>query len=280
MIREEEKDRIVISRLVFIFIFLCLVFRFFLHATPSHLLEPPLFLLNLDITYWLYKFLHIPGLIVYNKVGAILFDASLFICCLLAISFPVRRIFIILFSFLFLLYAITYNTYIVHHAHPLTVMMLITIPFWFKKHSTWKLMWEGMRYYICYMYVMSFIWKAFISSSFFYWNDGIGSVKMNLAEYMYHNPGTFMSSFFTFFIAHPYLLNIGNTFVFLLEGLMVVGFFTKKYDRFLIWLPVIIHLSTYIFADVFFIEMLVLVFAFFTKKDAEIMGRRIPLLLK
>lgn len=280
MIREEEKDRIVISRVVFVFIFLCLVSRFFLHATPSHLLEPPLFLLNLDITYWFYKYAHIPDLIVYNKWGAPLFDACLFICCLLAILFPLKRIFIILFSFLFLLYAITYNTYIVHHAHPLTIMMLITVPFWFKKHSTWKLMWEGMRYYICYIYVMSFIWKAFISHSFFYWNDGIGSVKMNLAEYLYHNPDTFMSSFLTFFIAHPYLLNIGNTFIFLLEGLMVVGFFTKKYDRFLIWLPVIIHVSTYIFADVFFIEMLVLVFAFFTKKDAEKISRRIPLLLK
>ena len=141
-------------------------------------------------------------------------------------------------------------------------------------------MWEGMRYYICYIYVMSFIWKLWISNSFFYWNQGIGSVKLNLAEYIYHYPGTLMSSIFTFFIAHPYLLNMGNTFIFLLEGTMIIGFFTKRFDRILLLLPVVIHLCTYIFADVFFIEMLASVFVFFTKKDAEIIGIKIPLILK
>ena len=280
MIREAEKDRMVISRLVLIFIFFCLLFRFLLNATPSHLLQPPLFLLSVDLTYWLYKFSGIPAFIVYNHSGAVLFDVCLFTFCLLGILFPLKRIIIMIFSFLFLIYAITYNTYIVHHAHPLALMMVITIPFWFKKYKIWKLMWEGMRYYICYIYVMSFIWKLWISNSFFYWGQGIGSVKLNLAEYMYHYPDTIMSSFFKFFIAHPFLLNSGNTFIFLLEGIMAIGFFTKKYDRLLMLLPVIIHLCTYIFADVFFIEMLVLVFAFFTKKDTEIIGRRIPLILK
>lgn len=280
MIREEQKHRIIISRLVFIYIFLCLAFRFLLMTTPSHLLQPPLFLLNLDITYWLYKFSGIPALAIYNKPGAVFFDICLFVLCLSCILFPLKRIIIILFTCFFFIYAITYNTYVVHHTHPLTILMLITIPFWFKRYRVWKIMWEGMRYYICYIYVMSFIWKLCINNSFFFWKQGIGSVKLNLAEYIYHNPHTFMSSVYTFFISHPNLLNAGNTFIFLLEGLMVIGFFTKKYDRLLILLPVIIHLCTYVFADVFFIEMLVLVFAFFTKKDTEIIERRIPLIVK
>ncbi|MEP7253218.1 MAG: hypothetical protein ABI683_12585 [Ginsengibacter sp.] len=279
MIQEEDKERVVLCRLVFGFILLCLLFRFFLNATPSHLLQPSLFNLNLDLTYWLYQYFSIPQLVVYSHTGAIAFDVLLFGFCIMAILFPSKRIIIIFFSFLFLIYAITYNTYIVHHAHPLTILTLITIPFWFKKFKNWKLMWEGMRYYVCYIYAMSFIWKAVIGNSFFYWNQGIGSVKFNLAEYMYHYPGTVMASLYAFFIAHPYLLNIGNTFIFLLEGLMIVGFFTKKYDRILMILPVIIHLSTYIFADVFFIEMLVLVFVFFRKKDTELIGRRLPFIL-
>ncbi|MEO6330037.1 MAG: hypothetical protein ABIO55_13965, partial [Ginsengibacter sp.] len=134
--------------------------------------------------------------------------------------------------------------------------------------------------YICYIYVMSFIWKIGINNSFFYWNQGVGSAKINLAEYIYHNPDSYMSSIFNFFLAHPLLLNTGNTFIFLLEGLMVIGFFTKKYDRLLMVFPMIIHLGTYIFADVFFIEMLVLIFAFFTKKNTAVIGRKIPLILK
>ncbi len=280
MINEEDNRRIILCRLVFGFILAFLLFRFWLNVTPSHLLQPPLFLLDLDLTYWLYKFSGIPRFIIYNNTGAVLFDIFLFTTCFLSVLFPLRRVFIITFSLLFFLYAITYNTFIVHHAHPLTVMMLITIPFWFKKYSTWKITWEGMRYYICYIYSMSFIWKLLINNSFFYWNQGIGSVKLNLAEYLYHFPGTPMASFSRYFIARPQLLDIGNTFIFLLEGLMVIGFFTKKYDRILMLLPIIIHLCTYIFADVFFIEMLVLIFVFFTKNDAEIIGKKFPFILK
>ena len=279
MIREEDKERIVLCRLVFTFIFLCLLFRFFLNATPPNLLQPPLFNLNLDLTYWLYQYFKVPKSVVYNHTGAIIFDVLLFGFCIMAILFPSKRIIIIFFSFLFLIYVITYNTYIVHHAHPLTILTLITIPFWFKKNKHWELMWEGMRYYVCYVYTMSFIWKTVLSNSFFYRNQGIGSAKLNLAEYIYHHPGNFITSIYTFFIAHPYLLNIGNTFIFLLEGLMVVGFFSKKYDRILMILPVIIHISTYIFANVFFIEMLVLVFAFFKKEDSQLIGQRLPLIL-
>lgn len=277
---EDERQRIVISRLVFSFIFIALMFRFLLHATPSHLLQPPFFLLGLDFTYWLYHFAGIQHLIIYSQAGAAIFDTCLMASCILSILFPLKKIWVISFSVLFFLYAITYNTYIVHHAHPLTMMMLITIPFWFRKNETWQLIWEGMRYYICYIYTMSFIWKIWISNSFFYWNQGVGSVKLNLAEYLYHNPGTWMAIIFKFFIAHPFLLNMGNTIIFLAEGLMVVGFFTKKYDRILMLLPVIIHVCSYFFADVFFIEMLVLVFAFFTPHDTEIIAGRIPLIIK
>lgn len=280
MITQPEKVRIVISRLVFGFMFIFLLFRFFLHVTPSHLLQPSLFILNFDFSYWAYKFSGLPNLIIYNQTGAVFFDCCLFLFCFLSILFPLKQIFVMPFGILFLIYAITYNTFIVHHAHPLAVMTLITLPFWVKKNESWKLLWEGMRYYICYIYALSFIWKVFLGKAFWDWNQGVITTKYNLVEYIYHNPDSTMTSIYKFFITHPLLLNAGNTFVILLEGLMVIGFFTKKYDRYLIWLPVIIHLSTYFFADVFFIEWLVLIFVFFTKKDIDTITKRFPLLLK
>ena len=280
MITPLVKERIVISRLVFIFMFIFLLFRFFLHVTPSHLLQPSLFILNFDFSYWAYKFSGFSNLIISDNAGAIFFDSFLFLFCFLSILFPLKQIFVVPFGFLFLIYAITYNTFIVHHAHPLAVMMLITLPFCVKKNESWKLLWEGMRYYICYIYTMSFIWKVFLGNAFWDWDQGIITTKYNLVEYMYHNPSSMMTSIYKFFITHPQLLNAGNTFVILLEGLMVIGFFTKRYDRYLLFLPIIIHFSTYFFSDVFFIEWLVLIFVFFTKKDVDIITKRFPLLLK
>ena len=274
-----QDERVIVSRLVFIYIFLFLAWRFFLNTTPSHLLQPQLFILNIDFTYWLYRFSGIAGIIT-SKTGAVLFDIFIFTFCILSILFPRRRLFIIPFSILFLLYAVTYNTFIVHHAHPLAIMTFITLPFWCRKNESWKMLWEGMRYYICLVYFMLFIWKILPGNAFWYTDQGIGTVKYNLAEYIYHNPSAMMTSVYKFFISHPFTLNIGNIFIILLEGVMVTGLFTKRYDRYLLWIPVVIHVSTYFFSDVFFIEWLVLVFVFFTPAQINAVAKKIPLIVK
>ena len=132
------KERIVITRLVFSFILVFLTIRFFINVTPSHFLQPPLFLIQFDFSYWLYKFSHLPEVIIKNQFGAYIFDALLFFTCIMSIIFPLKRIFIVCFSVLFILYAFSYNMYIVHHAHPLAVMTLITLSFWAGKKKHWK----------------------------------------------------------------------------------------------------------------------------------------------
>ncbi|MDQ6755853.1 MAG: hypothetical protein M3004_02870, partial [Bacteroidota bacterium] len=199
---------------------------------------------------------------------------------IIPIFFPLQRFYIICFTLLFIIYEIAYNMYIIHNAHPLTVMSLITFSFWMKKNRDWKLLWQGLRYYICFIYFASFLWKAIFGGALFYWNTGVNSVKLNLAEYIYHNPETNASLLLKYFIAHPLYLNLGYIFIVLLEGLMAVGFFTRKYDKYLLMIPVFIHVSTYFFSDVFFIEMLVLIFLFFSDKQINSMGNKLPFLAK
>lgn len=279
MYNQFAQERIVIQRLVFLYILLFLLLRFFTNATPSHTLQPPLYLIQFDPVYWLFKFSFL-SLINSNQLAADIFDTILFASCVLAILFPIKRLFVILFSILILLYAASYNISIVHHAHPLSLTIIITLPFWVKRSTNWKLLWEGMRYYVCFVYTASFIWKTFLGTSFLVWDNGINSAKLNLAEYIYHNPDTFSAGIMKYFISHPVLLNAGHVFVILLEGCMVIGFFTKKYDKFLILLPVIIHLSTYFFSDVFFIEMLVGLFAFLNARQVNWLSAKLPILAK
>jgi hypothetical protein len=275
-----QQERIIVTRLVFLFILLSLLFRFFVNVTPSHFLQPSLFLIQFDLTYWLYKFSNLPGALVHNRTGAFIFDCLLFFTCISSILFPLKKGFIISFSILFLLYALSYYMYIVHHAHPLSIMIIITLPFWAAKKEYWKLLWEGMRYYVCFIYTASFLWKTVLGTSFFAWNNGVNSTKYNLAEYLYHNPGSIMSSVLKYFISHPVYLNIGHFLIILLEGLMVTGFFTKRYDKYLMLFPVVIHVATYFFSDVFFIEWLVLIFVFFSDRQINAIGKKIPLLAR
>jgi hypothetical protein len=253
--------------------------RFVLNATPSHYLQPPLFLVQFDPAYWLYKFSFLSAINA-NHTAAVLFDIGLFAACVLSIIFPLKRFFITCFSILFFIYAISYNITIVHHAHPLSITILITLPFWARRTSSWRLLWEGMRYYVCFAYTASFIWKTLLGTSFFVWNNGVASAKSNLAESIYHNPDSFFSAIMKYFISHPALLNIGHAIIILLEGLMVIGFFTKKFDKYLFWFPIIIHVSTYFFSDVFFIEMLVGVFVFLNTDQINRIGNKFPLLAR
>ena len=269
------KTRIVISYILFF-----LIVRFFEHVTPSGLLSPPLALVQMDVTYWGYQLAGISDLIVHNQAGAWLFDMLLFLTGFLSLIFPLNRPVIISFTIALFLYVISFNCFAMHHTHMLTGFMIILFPFWVSDIRKTFLLWQGIRYYTCLIYAMAFIWKVFITKSFFNLHQGIGIFKVNLADYLYHNPETFMSAFYRFCIRESWILNLGCIIIVLLEGLMIIGFFTKKLDKILIWVPVLIHAATYLFVDVFFGEMLVLNFAFLSLQQIDQIGKRFVILSK
>ncbi|MDQ6756358.1 MAG: hypothetical protein M3004_05440, partial [Bacteroidota bacterium] len=117
-----ERERIILTRMVFVYILCFLSLRFFINATPSHFLQPQLFLIQFDFTYWFLNLIHLPDVIIKCRSGAYLFDILLFSTCIIPIFFPLQRFYIICFTLLFIIYEIAYNMYIIHNAHPLTVM--------------------------------------------------------------------------------------------------------------------------------------------------------------
>ncbi|HTQ63293.1 MAG TPA: hypothetical protein VMI12_00770 [Puia sp.] len=268
-------QRIIITRCIIIYILCFLLLRFIEYTTPSRLLSPPLFNLQLDITYWVYALLGIPEIIVHNPIGAVIFDFLLFLTGIFAIIFPLNRYFVISFTLLTIIYVLTFNAFATHHSHSMAGMMVILLPFWVADNEKCFLLWQGIRYYTCYIYSISFIWKTFIGSSFFNWEQGVGTFKSNLVDYLYHNPETLLSGFYRWCIREEWFLNIGNIFIVLLEGFMMIGFFTKKYDKILFWFPIIIHVTTYFFSDVLFFELLVLDFSLLNMNQFERMNARL-----
>lgn len=267
-------QRIILTRIVTGFILCFFFLRFIEHTTASSLLAPPLFAAQLDITYWAFQLLHLPGFLIYNQPGAILFDFLLFLSGVLAFIFPLTRKWIIFFTILVFLQAISFNSYGMHHTHSLAGFMIVLFPFWIKDSEKFNKLWQGVRYYVCFIYSISFIWKAFVTQVIFNWEQGIATFKPNLVEYLYHNPEGLLSGFYRWCISNAWFLNTGNLMVVLLEGIMLIGFFTKKWDRALFWIPVIIHLATFIFADVLFFELLVLDFSLLSLLQLEHIGKK------
>jgi acetyltransferase-like isoleucine patch superfamily enzyme len=234
---------------------------------------PPLFHTGLDMTYWMYRILHLQDLLMNNHARAVIFDLLVVVSGLLVICFPLRRRWIILFSILIFVYAISFNSVALIHTVTVNGLIVVFLPFWIGDEGKFGLAWQGIRYYACFIYFAAFIWKAFIGNSFFYWEQGDGSFRLNLVEYLYHNPGTGLSDIYRWFIRNPWMLNAGHVFTVLLEGIMVTGFFTRKFDRILFWIPVLICVITYFFADVLIFELLVLNFAFIGPGGLDRIGR-------
>jgi hypothetical protein len=257
-----DRQRIVLTRLVTGSLLFLLTLRLLEHATLSGLGTPPLFTVDLDLTYWIYKDSGVPDWLMQHHAAAVTFDICLFGSGLLAFFFPLRRAVILVFALLLFLYSMTFLLFVVDHMGQLNGFMLVLLPFLVAGNVRFTLAWEGMRYLTCLIYFLAFCWKTMWGDSFYYLHQGVSTFKYNLVDYLSLNPGTTMTAVYEWFLRHPWLLNTGEKSLVLVEGIMVVGLFTKRYDRWLIWGPVLIHGLTYFFSDVFYIELLVIDLSF------------------
>lgn len=254
----DNRLRTILTRLVTGSLLFFLLLRVCEHATLSGLQAPPLFSVELDLTYWLFKLSRLPQVLTQHPFVSTLFDILLFAVGLLVFLFPLKRWLIGTFAGLLFIYCLTFDLYATHHLAQVYGFMVILLPFLVRDNKAFSLSWEGMRYYTCLIYVLAFVWKICLGDAFFNVQQGVVTFKLNLVDYMALNPQGTLTAVYEWFLRHPWILNTGAKTIVLLEGVMVIGFFTKKFDRILIWIPVVIHVATYFFSDVFFIELLVL----------------------
>jgi hypothetical protein len=257
-----DRQRIVLTRLVTACLLFLLTLRLLEHVTLSGLGAPTLFSVDLDLTYWLFKDSGLPGWLMQHRAAAVVFDVCLFSSGLLSFFFPLKRKLILTFAILLFVYSMTFLLFATDHMGQMNGFMLVLLPFLVAGNARFTLAWEGMRYLTCLIYFLAFLWKTVWGDSFYYMNQGVSTFKYNLVDYMSLNPGTTMTAIYEWFLRHVWLLNVGEKGVVLMEGIMVVGLFTKRYNRWLIWAPVFIHGVTYFFSDVFYIELLVLDLSF------------------
>ncbi len=267
---------IVRGRLTMYFILIVLTYRLLLHAMPFQWGKPPLFGLYLEIPFRLYWYFHLQDWLVYSKIGSIIFTVLLFLSAILALWITRKNIGFVIFSILYFLYYLSYYTFNIIHQHQMAAIILMPLPFCVINARSRKLLWEGLRYYACFIYFSAFLLKI-IHGSFFTSGNGSHSVMNNLAEYLYYYPNSPISELVSFTISNSWITNAGFVIIVLMQGCMGIGFFTKNFDKYLIWVPVILHLSTYIFSDVFFVEMLILALLFLNDKQIEWIHQKISI---
>lgn len=253
------KDRKIAARWTFGFALAIFVHRFFTHSLLSQMQAPPLRYVSFDYTYWLYQATGIPKFIVQSHTGALIFDIILLFstlyCC---VTGATKRLPMFVAALGWTLYALSYNAYSYHHNVTMIGITVLPWAFMATKPETFALTWRGFRYFCLFIYADAFINKAFIGRNLFDPSMGTEIIKTNQSLYMVAHPDSTLTACYSFFITHPLLSYIGFCAMVAMQGAMIIGFFTRRFDAILFWLPFVFHTMTLLFVDVFFYEVLIL----------------------
>lgn len=259
----DDISRTRLTRWVFGWLFLVLLYQWSADLMISQLDSPVLLRVDLDLTYW---FVHLSGigeLFQTSYVAAISFDILLTVLCLVAVIFPKRIIFPILTGISFLAYCVLLNSYQCWHYHNLITLIVLIVPFCFRSLKTFSLLFAGLRYVVAYIYASAAIWKLFRGSVF---NEG--QMKW-LIEHNYVDrlavdgyQLNFLENIMFQLSNYSTLSSIAIIIGVAMEASFLVAFFTRKFDRYLIIVGVVFHLITAILVDVSFLQLWILFVVF------------------
>lgn len=252
-----------LTRWVFGWLFLVLLYQWYANLMISQLEAPVLLRLDLDFTYWIVHATGIGELFQSSEASAFTFDIMLTTLCLVSVIFPKRIIFPILTGIFYLMYCVLLNSYQCWHYHNLITLILLIIPFCFRSLKTFSLLFAGLRYAVAYIYASAAIWKLFRGSVF---NEG----QMQwLIEHNYVDrlavegyELSFLENMMFQVSNHPTLSSIALILGVAMEASFLVAFFTRKFDRYLIVVGVVFHLITAVLVDVSFLQLWILFIVF------------------
>ena len=251
-----EKQIYFLCRIVFGVIFLDLVFASFSNTLIHQLQSPVLKFAYVDPTFWVMHLLGLPELVTSNFYVAWFWDGMLFISCICILIFPGKKWLIAVFIGFYFVYYIIFNSYGVHHTHSLIPFLIMPVAFLFSKKS-FSFFWQGLRYLLLFSYSAAFLWK-FFRFSWLQSNQGILILKKNLTPYLYFNPHTILANVYYWFLNNPLFVEIIFVTGFVLEGIFIIGFFTRKYDRVLFFISLLLPFGFWFLADAVFYEMMIL----------------------
>jgi hypothetical protein len=252
-----------IKRSVIIFILSFYLFRWYSHLLPYHYSGATMVRINYNLYMHLYRLLEFDYIITHSKIVAIVFTLLLFFVPIVLFIKINSKFWSILFIILNFVYNLIYTTHINYALHYLEGFVILSLIFLTYTNVKFNLVWQGLRLFICLTYFIAFVWK-FVNGAFFQIDYGEAVFKKNLATYMFLNPDSYMTSIYYYFLQHPLLLNLGTYVCFLMEGVLIIGLFTKKYDKYLIINILLLHHLLYLFVDTLFIEWYIFILPFLT----------------
>jgi hypothetical protein len=243
---------------VFTVVLLLFLFRLFNKVLFSQIGDMPFLFEEKEVVYRLFFKSGIPQFILSHHLVAAICDACLF-AFPTAVLISGKRIFAILTSLICAIYFLTFNIVTGHHYHGLVGVLVIVIPFWWEDQKKFSLAWQGARYYLLYIFASAALWKI-LRGSVFYEEQLSNILKQQQLSLLFWDEGeTLHGIFIKYLIANhkiSHVVLVANVFV---QLSFIIGFFTKRFDRVLIFLVFLFVLANYVVMGILSAELLILI---------------------
>jgi len=235
-------------RMVFCIVLLEWLLFIFSGISFSFLHGNGFFSLEVDPVSWLFYFLRIPQFITEHLWLGITLDIAIVALLLLFIRDPFNsRIAILLFILLMLFY-VTLMGHLVHRNYQFGFFMIF-IPFLFHKEMNRQYAFEATRYFILFFYFSAAVLKftnaalsdpahfSHLASGQFtpYFLEGNTGLRTTVNLYISSHPAFSYSLFIISFV---------------IELMVVVGFFTKRFDKWIAAFVLLFHFANWFLMDI------------------------------
>jgi hypothetical protein len=206
------------------------------------------FSIGVDPVYWIVFGLKIPQTILAHSWLGILVSGSTILLLLAIIVNPYNNKLAIALCILMFVFYITLTGYLTHRNFQ-AGFCWIFVPFLFKKEINRYLAFEATRYFLLFFYVSAAFLKIYDGAL---QHTGLFSQYLQnqfTPYYLEMNTGI-RTSLNHYLVNHPSTTYLFYIISVVLESIVLVGFFTKKFDRWLALVILLFHLTNWFIMDI------------------------------
>lgn len=240
------------ARIIFSWLFIVLVYFFLNNTLLSQLKEPVFIYPGSDNSFWLLHILRIPQFFLQHHAFALAFDILLTVSCIICIVVPDQRLFtyitVIGTWFFYFFYSSAAGKEFAQIGY-----LLAPVPFLALKQSRFSLLWDSVRYWVCFLYLSGGVYKIYYGGAGYADNMSNILQQMNAEWFLFHKDGI-QAGIIHYLVGHPSISQWLFRLAVIVDLAMIVGFFTRRFDKWLLAGLVSFHVCNYFLLHISFIE--------------------------
>jgi len=201
-----------------------------------------------DPLLWFIYFTGLPQLILSNSYLSYFIDISILLLLMGLIARPLNSVLaIVLFLILFIFYAV-FTAHLGHRNYQ-SGYLLILLPLLFRNVKSRQIVFEFTRYFLLFFYISAAFFK-FKSGSFLSIDHLSHAIVNQFTPYFLEQANSIRTAFNLYLITHHNLASFLYITAAILEFSAIIGFFTKKFDKYLAVIFLLFHFGNWFIMDI------------------------------